>query len=61
MVNMYGYQMGQLLAQLVVILTTVGTVTHMCLTVVYACVVATTITTGNRHDMLTEGEMIPSH
>ena len=61
MANMYGCLTGRLLAKMVVILTTVGTVTHMCLTVVYGCVVATIITTANRHDMLTEGEMITSH
>ena len=52
MANMYGCLMGRLLAQLVVIPTTAGTVIHMCLTVVYACIVATLGTIIEPHDIL---------
>jgi hypothetical protein len=52
MANMYGSQMGQLPDRPGVILTTVGTVTHMYLTVAYEYIVTTTITTVNSHDML---------
>jgi hypothetical protein len=52
MANMYGSQMGQLPDQPGVILTTVGTVTHMYLTVAHEFIVTTTIATVNSHDML---------